>query len=249
MKIDKNIFLVKNLYDYEKVIGPPSNLPNDFVTVYLTDNEINYGLAINLGWDIVKKTEEFLHINDLFERRKVISYINSFPHKVVPEVLDYNFVFVCDSNIITLWDEYVNFTNNCSSDHALFVCSGYYSGSQFKKLGHRDTIIGELESSFHARWSYNHKEIRESSNKYIQELKENNVDITKLSVVSAKYIGWNLKHEKYNFLSEMLYSEGCKHLQGNIILTYMFGLYPNIVYNYHTNNYKGGSLNAHNYSA
>ena len=242
MKVDKNVFLVKNFYNYEKVIGPPPNLPNNFVKVYLTDNQINYELAINLGWDIVKKTEEFLHINDLFEKRKVISYINAFPHKVVPEILDYNFVFVCDSNIITLWDEYINFINNCSSDHALFVTSGYYSGN-------RDTIMGELKSSFVDRWSYNHNEIRESSNNYIQELKENNVDTTKLSVVSAKYIGWNLKHEKYNFLSEMLYSEGCKHLQGNIILTYMFGLYPNIVYNYHTNNYKGGSLNAHNYSA
>lgn len=242
MKTDKNVFLVKNLYNYEKVIGPPSNLPNNFVKVYLTDSQANYELAIKLGWDIVKKTEDFLHITGLFERRKVISYINAFPHKLVPEVLDYNFVFVCDSNIITLWDEYINFTDNCSSDHALFVTSGYYSGA-------RDTIMSELKASFVDRWSYNHNEIRESSNHYIQELKENNIDATDLSVVSAKYIGWNLKHKDYDFLSEMLYSEGCKHLQGNIILTYMYGLYPNIVYNYHTNNYKGGRLNSHNYSA
>jgi hypothetical protein len=243
MSIDKNIFLVKNLYNYEKVISPPTNLPNNFVTVYLTDNDTNYELAINLGWEIVKKTEEFLDIDDKFERRKIISYINSFPHKLVSEVLDYNFVFICDSNIITLWDEYVNFTNKCSSEYALFVTSGYYSGS-------RDTIINERDVSANmGRWSYNHNEIINSSNDYIQKLNDNNVDITKLSIVSAKYIGWNLKHEKYNFLSEMLYSEGCKHIQGNIILTYMSGLYPNIIYNYRSNNYNGGHLNSHNYSA
>ena len=243
MTIDKNIFLVKNLYNYEKVIPPPTNLPNNFVKVYLTDNEINYELAINLGWDIVKKTEEFLNIDDKFERRKVISYINSFPHKVVPEVLDYNFVFVCDSNIVTLWDEYVNFTNKCSSEYALFVTSGHYSG-------HRDNIMSERDdSTIQNRWLYNHNKIIDSSNGYIQELNDNNIDTTKLSIVSAKYIGWNLKHEKYNLLSEILYSEYCNHLQGNIILTYMSGLYPNIIYNYRSENYEGSHLNPHNYLA
>lgn len=243
MTKDKNIYLVKNLYNYEKVISPPTNLSDNFVKVYITDNETNYKLAVNLGWDIVKKTEEFLNINDKFERRKIISYINSFPHKVVPEVLDYNFVFVCDSNIVTLWDNYINFTNECTSEYVLFVTSGYYSG-------YRDTIMGECNASLsECRWEYNHNEIVDSSNKYIQELNDNNIDTLKLSVVSAKYIGWNLKHKKYNFLSEKFYQEGCKHLQGNIILTHLSGLYPNIIYNYHSDNYKGGNLNSHNYSA
>ena len=36
-----NIFLVKNLYDYEKVISPPNNLPDNFISYYITDNEKN----------------------------------------------------------------------------------------------------------------------------------------------------------------------------------------------------------------
>jgi hypothetical protein len=243
MTINKNIFLVKNLYNYEQVIPPPSNLPDNFVSVYVTDNEINSNLAKDLGWDIVKKTEEFLNITDKFGRRKVISYINSFPHKVAPEILDYNFVFVCDSNVVRLWDNYKNFINSCSSEYALFITTGYYSGK-------RNTIMSECDvSSSLIRWSYNKNEIINSTKRYVDELIENNVDVKKLSVSSAKYIGWNLKHENYDLLSNILYNEGCENLQGNIILTYMSGLYPNIIYNYHTNDYSGGIINPHNYQA
>jgi hypothetical protein len=98
--IDKNVFLVKNLFNYEKVIPPPTNLPKNFETVYLTDNDINCELAKNLGWGIVKKIEQFLNVEDKFERRKIIAFINSFPNRLVPEVLDYKFVFVSDSNIV-----------------------------------------------------------------------------------------------------------------------------------------------------
>lgn len=243
MMTNKNTFLVKNLYNYEKVVSPPSNLPDNFVTVYVTDNDTNCRLAKDLGWDIVKKTEEFLNVTDKFGRRKVIAYINSFPHKVAPEVLDYNFVFVCDSNIIRLWDNYKNFTSTCSSEYALFTTTGFYSGE-------RDTILKECEVSVAAsRWSYNKNEIINSTKRYVDKLVENNVDIKTLSVSSAKYIGWNLKHENYDLLSNILYNEGCENLQGNIILTYMSGLYPNIIYNYNTNNYSGGILNEHNYQA
>jgi hypothetical protein len=240
---NKNIFLVKNLYNYEKIVPPPSNLPDNFTTVYVTDNDTNTNLAKDLGWGIVKKTEEFLNITDKFGRRKSISYINSFPHKVVPEVLDYDFVFVCDSNIVRLWDKYIDFTNKCLSKYSLFVTSGYYSGN-------RNTIISECDASSNvSRWSYNKTEIIESTNRYINKLNENNVDINNLSIVSAKYIGWNLKHDKYEFLSNLLYSEYCENLQGNIILTYMSGLYPNIIYNYHTNDYSGAELNGHNFES
>jgi hypothetical protein len=243
MASNKNIFLVKNLYNYEIVNPPPSNIPDKFVTVYVTDNDVNCKKAKKLGWDIVKKTEEFLNINDKFGRRKVISYINSFPHKVVPEVLDYKFVFVCDSNIIRLWDNYKNFTETCSEEFALFITSGFYSGE-------RDNIIAECNASTSvSRWSYNKTEIANSTKRYVDELIKHNVNINTLSVSSAKYIGWNLKHENYDLLSNVLYNEGCKNLQGNIILTYMSGLYPNIIYNYYNNDYSGGTLTPHNYSA
>lgn len=241
--IDKNIFLVKNLFDYEIVVPPPNNLPKTFETVYVTDNDINCNLAKDLGWGIVKKVENYLHVTDKFHRRRIISFINSFPHKVCPEVIDYKFVFVCDSNIIRLWDEYMRFTSNCTSDNALFVTSGYYSGV-------RDTIMGERDASLGiARWSYNRDEINSSTERYINELNKKNIDLTKLSVVSAKYIGWNLRHKDYDLLSNNLYSEGSINLQGNIILTYLSGLFPNSVYNYYTKNYLGGHLNSHRYDA
>jgi len=240
---DRNVFLVKNLFNYEKVIPPPTNLPENFQTVYLTDNEINCELAKNLGWGIVKKIEQFLNVEDKFERRKIIAFINSFPHKLVPEVLDYKFVFVSDSNIVRLWDEYIVFTQNCSNEFALFVTSGYYSDD-------RDTIMAECNQSANTeRWAYNKNEIIDSTNRYLTELKEKNIDVDNLSVVSAKYIGWNLHHEKYELLSNLLFKEGSENLQGNIILSYMSGIYSNDIYNYNTKNYSGGILNEHNIQA
>jgi len=240
---DRNVFLVKNLFNYEKVIPPPTNLPENFQTVYLTDNDINCELAKNLGWGIVKKIEQFLNVEDKFERRKIIAFINSFPHKLVPEVLDYKFVFVSDSNIVRLWDEYIVFTQNCSNEFALFVTSGYYSDD-------RDTIMAESNQSANTeRWAYNKNEIIDSTNRYLTELKEKNIDVDNLSVVSAKYIGWNLHHEKYELLSNLLFKEGSENLQGNIILSYMSGIYSNDIYNYNTKNYSGGILNEHNIQA
>jgi|GWRWMinimDraft_13_1066021.scaffolds.fasta_scaffold07372_2 hypothetical protein len=44
-----NIFLVKNLYDYEKVISPPNNLPNNFISYYITDKSSSItGQLINV---------------------------------------------------------------------------------------------------------------------------------------------------------------------------------------------------------
>jgi hypothetical protein len=237
-----NIFLVKNFFDYEEVIPPPTNLPKDMKTVYLTDSNHNVDLAKSCGWDIVKKTEKFLHLTDKFERRIAIGYIKAYPHKIVPEVLDYDFVFVCDSNIKSIWLEYDSFVNNSSSDYALFITSGNYLVD--------DTISLELNRSLASeRWSYNHSNILECTNRYKSELIDNNIEPDSLSVASAKYIGWNLKHEKYELLSDILYNEICKNLQGNIILTYMSGLYKDYIYNYYTNNYQGGIINSHKFSA
>lgn len=187
-----NIFLVKNLFDYEEVIPPPSNLTN-MITVYITDSDHNVELAKSFGWNIVKKTDKFLNLTEKFERRIAIGYINSYPHKIVPEILDYDFVFVCDSNIKSIWLEYETFINSCSSDKALFITSGSYKSNE-------DTITLELDRSLTSlRWSYNHNNILECTNRYKSELTDNNIDPDSLSVVSAKYIGWNLKHEKYEF--------------------------------------------------
>ena len=189
-------FFVKNLYNYEKVIPPPSNLPKNLKTVYITDTEENKIKALNLGWDIVN-----------------------------------------------LWGLYENFVRSCSEDFTLFVTSGYY-------VGDRDTIMSECDHSCVAnRWSYNHREIKNCTNRYIKDLNEKNVDVSKLSVVSAKYIGWNVNHPNYNNLSDFLYKEYSENLQGNIILTYMSGIFNEKIYNFYTNDYTGTRLNNHNYES
>jgi hypothetical protein len=240
---NKNVLLCKNLFNYEEVLPPPSNLPEDMVTLYLTDDDHNSNLAKGLGWDIVKKTEEFLDIHDKFERRKIISYINAFPHKVAPEVLEFNFVFVCDGNVISLWENYKNFVNACSDDYSLFLTSGYYNGS-------RNTIQDEAKSSRgQARWAYNHEQITNTTERYVKELTELGIDVNNLGVVSAKYIGWNLKHKNYDAISKSIYDQGCLILQGNIYLTYISGIYPKDVFVYYCNDYSGGIIANHLYNA
>lgn len=236
-------FLVKNFFDYEKIIPPPKNLPKNLKTVYVTDNDNNTELLQNLGWEIVKIVNDYTHITDLFERRRLISYINSYPLKVVPELINPRYIFICDSNIDSLWFKYQNFVDNCSDEFALFVTSGYHQNE-------RDNIESECEISCQTnRWSYNHNEIRESTNRYKKILTDEGINPEQLSVVSAKYIGWNVKHPKYNELSDTLYNEGTINLQGNIILTYISGIYKNFVYNYYENDYSGGVVNQHNYEA
>jgi hypothetical protein len=236
-------FLVKNLFNYERVIPPPINLPKELKTVYLTDSDQNAQKASELGWDVVKKTEEFLNVQGKFERRKCIGYINSFPLKVVPEISDASFVFICDSNITRLWELYENFVQSCNENFALFVTSGYYQG-------HRDNIRVECQVSCGSnRWRYNFNEIKNSTERYINELVQNKIDINSLSIVSAKYIGWNVNHADYEMMSNILYKEYCENLQGNIILTYMSGMYKDKIFNYYTNDYTNAGLNPHNYEA
>jgi len=236
-------FLVKNLYDYEKVIPPPLNLPKHLKTVYITDNDKNVNEANNLGWDIVKKIEMFINIDDKFERRKSVAYINAYPIKVVPEILDARYIFICDSNIVKIFNQYNEFVNKCSEKFVLFVTSGHYTGN-------RDNIISECSESLKQdRWSYNHENIKSCTNKYVNELTKKGIDIDNLSVVSAKYIGWNVMHSDYKFLSDIYYNEHLENMQGNIILTYISGFYKDKVYNYFTNDYTDYHLNVHNYSS
>lgn len=238
-----NIFLVKNFFSYEEIIKPPLNLPSGFTTVYVTDSESNCDIAKNLGWNITKNISKFLNITDSFERRKSIAYINCYPHELVPEILDYNLVFVSDSNIQSLWNNYVTFVNlSNESDKALFVTSGYYNDD-------KDNISFECDRSGQKRWGYNHKEIKNNTQLYINDIKSKNIDVSKLSVISAKYIGWNLHHPDFKLLSDKLYEEYTKHLQGNIILTYMSGMYPDSIFNYHCNDYSGGKVNSHKFKA
>ena len=241
---NNSIFMVKNFFNYEKIIPPPINLPKSLKSLYVTDSIENVNLAKSLGWNYTFLYTEDLNLTDKFERRKLVAKINCHPHLFLPnELKDVEKVFVCDSNIISLWGEYENFVNNCNSENALYLTSGYYNDE-------RDNILSEMNVSIEQeRWSYNKKEIYENSIVYLNNLKDLKIDYKNISIVSAKYIGWNMKHSEYKNISNIAYNEYCKHLQGNIIFAYLSAIFKNYVYNYHTKNYVGSKLNNHNYNA
>lgn len=240
----KDAFLVKNLYDYEKVIGPPCNLPVDIKTVYVTDTLENTKLASSLGWNIVKYVSQFKDKIDPLSRRQSVAFINCYPHLIVPEIDDFDRVFVCDSNIVSMWNRYEDFVKLCPLNKALYLTSGYYAGD-------RDNI---KEECFHStkighRWSYNRTDIIEATDRYINDLICKGISWKNLRIVSAKYIGWNLKHPKIKIATKLLFDEYQLHLQGNIILTWMSGAHSDIIFNYVNSDYTGAKLNKHNFLA
>lgn len=240
--MEDKIFLVKNLYGYEIVNSIPLNLPKNMITVYVTDSEETSELALSLGWDFAPVFKDYKHINDKFSRRKVIALINSYPHYFVPDNLKSIYkIFVCDSNIKSLWYNYNEFITTCPDDKPLYVTTGYYSGE-------RDNILGEMYGHLNVKeWSYSHADIETNTKEYIRDLENLNIDWKSYSAVSAKYIGWNVKDPYYKILSNTLYKEYCKHLGGNIILTYMSILFSDNVYNYYTTDYNGFALTQHNF--
>lgn len=242
MTIKNDLFLVKNLYGYENVISPPNNLPKDMITCYLTDKDEYGDLALSLGWQKSVVTHKFLDIEDPFSRRSLIGYINSKPQDFIKDLMEYDRVFISDSNIQTIWDGYENFINSCQDDKALYVTSGYYP----EEIDH---LPQEIYRSNQPRWEYNYDSIYKCANDYINELTDIGVDINTLRVCSAKYFGWNPKNKNFNTLSELMYAEHKKHIQGNIILTYLLGKYPDYVYNYNNGGYAGGVINQHNFNA
>jgi hypothetical protein len=240
----KDAFLVKNLYNYEKVIAPPCNLPVHIKTVYVTDTIENVKLAASLGWSIVKHVSQFKDKTDPLSRRQSVAFINCYPHLVVPEIGDFDRVFVCDSNISSVWNKYEDFVKQCPLNKALYLTSGYYSGN-------RDNIKEECFYSTTPghRWSYNRDSIIKSTDRYVNDLIHRGISWKDLSIASAKYIGWNLKHPKIKIVTKLLFDEYQLHLQGNIILTWMSGAYSDIIFNYVNSDYSGTTLNKHNFPA
>lgn len=244
MENSKNVFMVKNFFNYEKIISPPINLPDNLITVYVTDSIQNSLEAKNLGWDYTFVSDEGKNITDKFKRRIFVAKVNCNPHLFLPKDLtDISKIFVCDSNIISLWEEYSKFVLNSSNEKVLYLTSGYYQGEI-------DTIINEMNASINSkRWQYNKDQMKNHTAEYVKNMELKNIDISKVSVVSAKYIGWNIKHPEYHNISKIAFKEHHNHLQGNIIFTYFSAIYTEYVDNYYTNNYGGGSLNKHNYEA
>lgn len=238
----KNLYITMNLFGYEQLTPPPKLLPKNLTTCYITDNEDTENKAKELGWGIVKKTNSFNDVTKNLDKRISVARIKCFPAEFVPEINDFKFVFICDSNIEKIRGDYESFIDSCSDDKCLFLTHGYYKGD-------RDNMYSELLASKQPRWSYNYDNMTEATLRYIKELKSLNVDYKKLSVVSGKYIGWNLRHKSYNEISNKIYNERKVNLQGNIILTYISGIHPNEVNNFNTEAWARSVLNKHNFQA
>jgi hypothetical protein len=59
--------------------------------------------------------DDYKNIQDLQARRRIISEINCFPQKYIPDLGKFDKVFITDSNVVVLWDEFLKFTNKVAS--------------------------------------------------------------------------------------------------------------------------------------
>lgn len=252
--MNKNkIFLAKNFFNYEKVIGPPDGIPEELITVYLTDSQENADVAKELGWNYAVVNSNYLYLTDFMERRILIAKINCYPKIFISEIVQKyssDLIFVCDSNIVKMWDKYVDFVNSCNYSKCLHFTSGYYHNTKYKEGVDRDNMWSEMDSSLNRiGWEYNIQKIITCTGRYITDLQLKGIDYRNLSLVSAKYLAWNISHKDYKFLSDILYNEYLQNLQGNIILTYMSGMYKDSINNYFCTDYTGFIPNYHNFLA
>jgi hypothetical protein len=236
-----NIYLTKHFWGYEQLNPPPKNLPDNMKTIYVTDNKEYEKTLLDLGWDMVSVITDYVNVTDLRERRLIISEINCFPLKFIPKLSEFKYIFMCDSNVITLWKDYIKFVNGCADDKCLFTTTDWYDGE-------RNNIISEYLASSQPRWEYSYESMGVSKDEYIRVFNKLDVDVNSVGVCSAKYFGWNTHHPMYDEMSKHLYEEYTKHIQGNIILSYMGVVYDNFILKY-KGNYDGGLVSSHNFQA
>jgi hypothetical protein len=243
MNTFQTAFFVKNLFNYETIIAPPVNLPSHMHSIYLTDSSANAERALTLGWKEVIVTTQFSNLEHKQHRRLSIAYINAYPGKFVPNAERFDLFFVSDSNILRLFDEYIDFVNSCNDQYCLFVTSGWYHGQ-------RDNILSELVASLaQPRWSYFHQSMRVRVEEYCEFFKQQSKNVYQVSVCSAKYFGWNLKHPYYLQLSTEYYNEHLLHLQGNITLSYLKERHPQLVQEHKLIAVSNGAVSNHNFEA
>jgi len=217
--------IVKNFFSYDPVVAKPE-LPKGVDGIYITDNEEDQKKALSLGWNKAFLVTQFLTVIDPLRKREIIALMNCYPETVVSELLAYDYVFICDSNVVKLDSNYQVFLDQASSNYALYVTSGWYRGDE-------NNITRELVRSLaNSRWSYNFNEITSCYQTYVQLLDRVGLNPGQCPVVSAKYIGWNLRHPTKKTIADFVYGEYMKHLQGNITISVTAKLFPNDVYHY-----------------
>jgi hypothetical protein len=215
--------IFKNLFNYDPISAPP-HTDLEISKVYICDSEESKCQAISNGWTNVLITKQFINATTPKEKRNAIAYLNTFPEKVFPELAEYDIIFICDANIIDFDSDYNRFIHESikSHDSALFITSGYYTVD--------NSIQKELERSLCvSRWSYDSENMKISMKDYSCVC-----DINSIPVVSAKYIGWNIKHSSKTKIAQWVYNEYLKHLQGNIIFSMCIPMFPDEIFHFNS---------------
>jgi hypothetical protein len=234
----KIAYVAINLWGYEKILPVPEGLPKGVVPFYVIDSPEGLLEVGTKGWNGVYLNDSEV---DDHKRRIMVALIQSNPEYFI-DLKDYDYAFVCDSNIVTLPSNYKDFvTYGINSGKVLLTESGYYSGD-------RDNIYGEYLASNQPRWQYNYKAMELCVSEYVEKMQSMGIDYRKESVSSGKYIGWNLRNDKKEMLANFICGEAEKHVQGNIIITMARVLFPELVSNFRS--LKGdGALSGHNFAA
>ena len=207
-----NAYLTFNFFGYEQVNPPPTGVPEDFYFIYATNTKEDYDKAKEMGWVAIMVGRKE---NDPSDIRQFVGKFKTYPETFCPSLGDFDKLFITDSDVIKLDSGYGEFIKLCLADNEkeLYATSGYYSGG-------RNNIQAELIASINqGRWAYDRENMIEATSRYIHELKK-----WSIPVVSAKFIAWNMKR-KGPIAMEYL-EESMKHLQGNIILSYLAEKYP-----------------------
>jgi len=219
-------YVAKNFFNYEDIHPVPQLVPGNLVTMYLTDSEQNKQKALSLGWDRAYVDESLLNINDHLKRRVSISHINCYPERHILELSNFDKAFITDSNIIRIDSAFSDFIIQCSEQYTLYgIKHSWYHGDG-------DNISSEMRRSYQQRWAYNWSQMQDNTNRYIEIFKEMGMDYMKIPVMNIKYMGWNMKKKQENKIADLLWEEYNKHLQGNIILSYLWATNQGDVFNY-----------------
>lgn len=230
--MSKKCVLYKNFYNYDPVIKKPK-FPDCCVCVYLTDNVTSYNKAKQLDWDEVYMIDLDQGIKDPLERRKKVAYSMCYPEKLVPELNKFDYIFICDANLVKPDSNFIHFITDMD-DKALHITSGWYKGSQ-------NTLELELHRTLlNRRWTYNFGAIK---NAYARYIKDYLINVKQCPAVSAKIMGWKLNHPKKSEIADFIYSETQKHLQGNIILSVVSEIWKDDVFHYKGLLYDGANCN------
>ena len=212
------------MFNYDKINEIPKNMPSNVACFYITDTLENCTKAKDLGWEPIF-VDKYVTVTDSFEKRKVIAELNCYPERFI-DATKFKYMFSCDSNVLTLDSNYADFISKKSDEKALYLTSGCYSG-------YKNTIDFELLRSLKTpRWRYNWEEMKTTVRGYLYFLLEKGKNLQDTPVVSAKYIGWNVSHPMKHEISKYVYDEYTKHLQGNIIFSMAWQIYPQYIEHY-----------------